>query len=241
MKQKHACLSKIAVTEIIIVMKIGLCLIIYRLYRRVRLLPSVLWRCWLGGRKGIRPVKNEWWPVVGAGMVICLERGADLHMAQLMPLPLAVSCFSKIQIGLPFWYRLIRVVLEKWPLNGCVYIYRRVTEMEKRESKRWCNMCRRRRRCVTDKRSTSSHLVSFHLPVPFQLVSHLQSSHLHLTPAPKPLTCYSSSACDRLNISTCPESMCCMISRFTTACNMFMTLYLCSHVVTSLSPLSRLS
>jgi len=32
-------------------------------------------------------------------MVTCLERGADLHMAQLMPLPLTVSCFSKIQIG----------------------------------------------------------------------------------------------------------------------------------------------
>ena len=32
-------------------------------------------------------------------MVICLERGADLHMAQLKPLPLTVSCFSKIQIG----------------------------------------------------------------------------------------------------------------------------------------------
>ena len=32
-------------------------------------------------------------------MVICLERGADLHMVQLMPLPLTVSCFSKIQIG----------------------------------------------------------------------------------------------------------------------------------------------
>ena len=31
-------------------------------------------------------------------MVICLQRGADLHMAQLMPLPLTVSCFSKIQI-----------------------------------------------------------------------------------------------------------------------------------------------
>jgi len=31
-------------------------------------------------------------------MVICLERGADLHMARLMPLPLTVSCFSKIQI-----------------------------------------------------------------------------------------------------------------------------------------------
>ena len=32
-------------------------------------------------------------------MVICLEQGAELHVAQLMPLPLTVSCFSKIQIG----------------------------------------------------------------------------------------------------------------------------------------------
>jgi len=35
-------------------------------------------------------------------MVICLERDADLHMAQLMPLPLTVFCFSKIQIGFTF-------------------------------------------------------------------------------------------------------------------------------------------
>jgi len=35
-------------------------------------------------------------------MVICLERDADLHMAQLMPLPLTVSCFTKIQIGFTF-------------------------------------------------------------------------------------------------------------------------------------------
>ena len=35
-------------------------------------------------------------------MVICLERDADLNMAQLMPLPLTVSCFSKIQIGFTF-------------------------------------------------------------------------------------------------------------------------------------------
>jgi len=35
-------------------------------------------------------------------MVICLERGAHLHMAQLRPLPLTVSCFSKIQIGFTF-------------------------------------------------------------------------------------------------------------------------------------------
>jgi len=64
-----------------------------------RLMPSVLWRCWLGGRKGIWPVKKQLW---GAGMVICLEWGADLHLAQLMPLPLTVSCFSKIQIGSTF-------------------------------------------------------------------------------------------------------------------------------------------
>jgi len=35
-------------------------------------------------------------------VVICLERGADLHTAQLMPLPLTVSCLSKIQIGFTF-------------------------------------------------------------------------------------------------------------------------------------------
>ena len=35
-------------------------------------------------------------------MVICLERGADLHMAQFMSLPLIVSCFSKIQTGFTF-------------------------------------------------------------------------------------------------------------------------------------------
>jgi len=35
-------------------------------------------------------------------MAICLERGAELHMAQLMLLPLTVSCFSKIQIGFTF-------------------------------------------------------------------------------------------------------------------------------------------
>jgi len=53
----------------------------------------------LGGRKGILPVKNEWW---GTGVVIFLEQGAFFYMAQLMPLPLTVSCFSKIQIGFYF-------------------------------------------------------------------------------------------------------------------------------------------
>jgi len=44
-------------------------------------------------------------------------------MVQRMPLPLTVSCFSKIQIGFTFWYRLTRVVLEKGPLNGCVCVF----------------------------------------------------------------------------------------------------------------------
>jgi len=55
----------------------------------------------LVGRQEAHPAckKTEWWD---AGVVICLEQGADLHMAQLMPLPLTVSCFSKIQIGFTF-------------------------------------------------------------------------------------------------------------------------------------------
>jgi len=58
-------------------------------------------------------------------MVVCLEQGADLHMAQLMPLPLTVSCFSEIQIGFSF---LVLAVLgspgqraAKW-LCVCVYV-----------------------------------------------------------------------------------------------------------------------
>jgi len=57
-----------------------LCLYVLCLY----VLPSVLWHCWLGVRKSIQSVKNDWWDV---GVVICLEQGADcLHMVQLMPL-----------------------------------------------------------------------------------------------------------------------------------------------------------
>ena len=50
-------------------------------------------------------------------MVICLERDADLHMAQLMPLPLTVSCFSKIQIGFTFLVQITWVVSDKGPLS----------------------------------------------------------------------------------------------------------------------------
>jgi len=53
----------------------------------------------VGRQEGHPACKKQWWD---AGVVICLERGADLHMAQLMPLPLTVSCSSKIQIGFTF-------------------------------------------------------------------------------------------------------------------------------------------
>ena len=55
----------------------------------------------LVGRQEGHPAckKTEWW---GAGVVVCLEQGADLHTAQLMQPPLTVSCFSKIQIGFTF-------------------------------------------------------------------------------------------------------------------------------------------
>jgi len=46
-------------------------------------------------------------------MVVCLGWGADLHMAQLMPLPLTISCSSKSRLVLPSWYWLTRVVPDK--------------------------------------------------------------------------------------------------------------------------------
>jgi len=92
--------------------------------------PSVLWRCWLGGRKVIWPVKN--W-VVGCWRG-CLRWGADLHIAQQMPLPLTISCSSKSRLVstflvLPFWYLLTRVVPDIFQKSSktvvcvCVFVY----------------------------------------------------------------------------------------------------------------------
>jgi len=77
---------------------------------------SVLWRCWLGSRKGIRPVKTEW---SGAGMVISLERVADLHRPSWCHCHLLSLASVKSRLVLPFWYWLTRVVPEKGPLNWC--------------------------------------------------------------------------------------------------------------------------
>jgi len=57
---------------------------------------------------------------LSSGVAICLERGADLHMAQLMPLLLTVSCFSKIQIGFTFL-----VMAHLGSPGKCVYVVRK--------------------------------------------------------------------------------------------------------------------
>ena len=62
----------------------------------VQLFTSVLWRCWLCGRKGIRPV-NNW--VVGCWRGYL--SGARCRLAY-GPADATASCFSKIQIGFTF-------------------------------------------------------------------------------------------------------------------------------------------
>jgi len=89
------------------------------------LLPSVLWRCWLGGRKGIRPVKNLSgrvlaWLSVWSEMQTCMwPSWWHCHSLSLASV--------KSRLVLPFWYRLTRVVLEKGPLIGCVCVYLQTT------------------------------------------------------------------------------------------------------------------
>jgi len=68
----------------------------------------------VGRQEGHLVCKNEWW---GADVIVCLERGADLHTAQLMPLPLTVSCFSKIQVVFTFLVPAYPRSPGKQPLN----------------------------------------------------------------------------------------------------------------------------
>ena len=86
---------------------------------------SVFRRCWLGGKKGIQPVKN--W-VVGCWRG-CLGWGADLHIAQQMPLPLIISCSSKSRLVLPFlvlpfWYLLTRVVPYRFQQSSKMVVWK---------------------------------------------------------------------------------------------------------------------
>jgi len=70
-------------------------LTLYKLLTYLLSLPSVLWRC--EGYPACKKWVVGWWHGV-----ICLQRDADLHMVQPMPLPFTVSCCSKIQIGFTF-------------------------------------------------------------------------------------------------------------------------------------------
>ena len=74
----------------------------------------------VGRQKGHPACKKQEW--CGAGVVVCLEQGADLHTARLMPLPLTVSCFSKIQIGFTFLVPTHLGSPGKGPLDGCVCV-----------------------------------------------------------------------------------------------------------------------
>ena len=83
-------------------------------------MPSVIWRCWLGGRKGIRPVKKQ-----SGGVLAWLSVWNEM---QTFIWPSWCHCHSlslasvKSRLVLPFWYRLTRVVLDKGPLNACVCV-----------------------------------------------------------------------------------------------------------------------
>ena len=81
--------------------------------------PSVLWRCWLGGRKGTWPVKN--WVVgcwhgylSGARRKLAWPSWCHCHSLSLASV--------KSRLVLPFWYWLTHVVLDKGPLNVCVCV-----------------------------------------------------------------------------------------------------------------------
>ena len=88
-------------------------------------MPSVLWHYWLGGGKGIRPVKK-----LSGGVLAWLSVWSEV---QTCTRPSWCHCHSlslasvKSRLVLPFWYRLTRVVLDKGPLNGrvcrCWYRY----------------------------------------------------------------------------------------------------------------------
>ena len=81
-------------------------------------MPSVLWCCWLGGRKGIQPVKK-----LSGGVLAWLSAWSEV---QTCIWPSGCQCYSlslasvKSSLVLPFWYRSTRVVPDEVPLNGCV-------------------------------------------------------------------------------------------------------------------------
>ena len=91
------------------------------------LMPSVLWRCWLGSRKGIRPVKK-----LSSGVLAWLSVWSEVQTC-IWPswCHYHSLCLASVKsrLVLPFWYRPTWVVPEKGPLNGCVCVsYKFTTE-----------------------------------------------------------------------------------------------------------------
>ena len=84
-------------------------------------LPSVLWRCWFGGRKEGHPACKK----LSGGVLVWLSVWSEV---QTCIWPSWCHCHSlslasvKSRLVIPFWYRLTRVVPEKGPLNGCVCV-----------------------------------------------------------------------------------------------------------------------
>ena len=76
-------------------------------------------KCWLGDRKGIRPVKTlsggvlAWLSVWSEVQTCIWPSWCHCHSLSLAPV--------KSRLVLPFWYWLTRVVPEKGPLNVCVW------------------------------------------------------------------------------------------------------------------------
>ena len=102
--------------------------------------PSVLWRCWLGDRKGTRPVKKlsggvRAWLSVWSELQTCI-RPSWFHCHSLS------LASVKSRLVLPFWYRLTRVVLEKGPLNGCVCVcvVMRAQAQRCRSARQWARL-----------------------------------------------------------------------------------------------------
>jgi len=95
-------------------------IIIFSLLLLIIINPSVLWRCSLGRRKSIRPVK------LSAGVLAWLSVWSDVETCIW---PSWCHCHSlslasvKSRLVLHFWYQLTQVVLDKGPLNGCVCYY----------------------------------------------------------------------------------------------------------------------
>ena len=85
---RYECLLALQVLTVIMFTRVVICLYAFSALTLL-----------VGQQEGHPACKNR---VVGCWRGYLLERGADLHMAQLMPLPLTVSCFSKVQIGFTF-------------------------------------------------------------------------------------------------------------------------------------------